>query len=539
MTSAQALGTTLDAATLLRVVWLVNGLILVSLFWWNRKYSLPASRAWWSPRPLKPVIGRNTYRAILLVIIMVAIVLRGLSLNSDLWIDEVLMLVRYVRQDLGSILTDFTDDNQHILYSALAHASISIFGESPAAFRLPAAVFGVGSIWAGARLARYVFGQKEALLTALLLTISYHHVWFSQSARAYTLVLFATLISTELLLRGLATNEKRYWLAYAAAIAIAAWAHLTAVLIALGHAIVLLIMGLSYLRNSRPKSWQWQPFLALALGGWITVNFYAPVIPQLIQYFNQPGAGSTPGPVAWSKPIWLVNEILHNLGIGLTLGWFSVAIAGAIGLYGLVCVIKRDWLFPLLALTPILVSGIILYLLGRSLWPRMFFPEIGYLAAIAAVGSLQAGKALARIFRRRLGLVQAAPAVVLCMLLAISLPKVYLYPKQNFTGARDYVKAQLNPGDTVLGLHMAGRVYHLYYEPGWPEIDDLEQLDDQQADSGYTWVLYTLPSYIREAKPSVQQRLDTDYEIVKKFPGTLGDGVIIVLRSKKRETADE
>ncbi len=535
---------TIDGFSLLYVVLFIDFLILIFLWWWNRKYSLKPSPAWWSPKPRHCGISDSRYQLILWAILAVAVALRSLSLNSGLWIDEVLTLVQYVRPDLTAILSDFSDDNQHILYSALAHISVTLFGESPAALRLPAMLAGVGSIWATAHLVRYVFGKKEALFSAALLTLSYHHVWFSQNARAYTLLLLGTVISTELLLRGLASGKGRYWLAYAAVIALTAWAHLTAIFVALAHGVILLFMGMAYLRSSHSKIWQWRPFLALGLAAWLTVNLYAPVIPQLYKYFSRSEVANTTAVVSstdtasWSNPVWLVNEILNHLMTGLGLGWLGVVVIALLGLYGLIHVLRRDWLFTLLALAPALITGLVFLLLGRNLWPRMFFQEIGVFAAIAVVGALGAGQLLTRIIRPWPRLIQTVPVLLLCVLFAVSLPRVYRYPKQDFSGARDYVKAHLQPGDTVLGLHMAGRVYHLYYEPDWLEINDLEGLNEQEAHKGYTWILYTLPAFIRRAHPEIQHKLDTEYEIMQKFPGTLGDGKIMVLRSRKQAVGE-
>ncbi len=535
---------TIDGFSLLYTVLLINFLILIFLFWWNRQYSLRTSPAWWSPTPRHSGISDNRYHLILCMILTIAVALRSLFLNSGLWMDEVLTLVQYVRLDFAAILSDFSDDNQHILYSALAHISVKLFGESPAALRLPAMLAGVGSIWATAHLVRYVFGKKEALFSAALLTLSYHHVWFSQNARGYTLLLLGTIVSTELLLRGLASGKWRYWLAYAVVIALTAWAHLTAIFVAVAHGAIFLFMGLAYLRASHSKTWQWQPFLALGLAAWLTVNLYAPVIPQLYGYFtrsdvvNTAGVGRFTGAESWGNPIWLVNEILNNLMMGLGLGWLGVVVIALLGLYGLVHVLRRDWLFTLLALAPALTTGLVFLLLGRSLWPRMFFQEIGFFAAIAVVSALGAGQLLTRIIRPWPRLIQAVPVLALCILFAVSLPKVYRYPKQDFSGARDYVKAHLQPGDTVMGLHMAGRVYRLYYEPDWPEINDLASFDEHEANKGYTWVLYTLPAFIKRAHPEIQYKLDTEYEIMQKFPGTLGDGKIIVLRSIKQAVSE-
>jgi uncharacterized membrane protein len=58
-----------------------------------------------------------------------------------------------------------------------------LFGDSGAALRLPAALFGVASLGAVYALGREVVGRREGLLAALALAFSYQHVWFSQNAR--------------------------------------------------------------------------------------------------------------------------------------------------------------------------------------------------------------------------------------------------------------------------------------------------------------------------------------------------------------------
>ena len=48
----------------------------------------------------------------------------------------------------GADLSTFSEQNQHFLYTLLAHAPSVLFGESAWALRLPAVFFGIGSIWA-------------------------------------------------------------------------------------------------------------------------------------------------------------------------------------------------------------------------------------------------------------------------------------------------------------------------------------------------------------------------------------------------------
>ncbi len=65
-----------------------------------------------------------------------AAVLRAIGLDGGLWLDEILTLIESVRRPVAQIVTTFPSNNQHTLYSVLAHASISAIrrrGVEPAA----------------------------------------------------------------------------------------------------------------------------------------------------------------------------------------------------------------------------------------------------------------------------------------------------------------------------------------------------------------------------------------------------------------------
>lgn len=114
-------------------------------------------------------IGKATWLS-LIGLTVVALVLRLWNLNSDLWYDEVLSLLDYFRPPFGEIVTSFASQNQHMLYSLLAHLSIQVFGETAAAVRLPSVMFGVASLWALFFLGRLLVSKTEALLAAALAT---------------------------------------------------------------------------------------------------------------------------------------------------------------------------------------------------------------------------------------------------------------------------------------------------------------------------------------------------------------------------------
>ena len=102
----------------------------------------------------------------LVCILVLALGLRLIQLNSGLWYDEIVTLVNYVRLPTADLLTTYSSLNNHILFSLLAKVSVTCFGESPWALRLPAVLFGVGSVAATWWLGRQVVSRGESLLAA-------------------------------------------------------------------------------------------------------------------------------------------------------------------------------------------------------------------------------------------------------------------------------------------------------------------------------------------------------------------------------------
>ena len=77
-----------------------------------------------------------------------------------------------------------------------ANVFVTVLGESAWSIRLPAVLFGVASIPVLYALGERVTGTREALLACAILSVSYHHIWFSQNARGYTMLAFWTILST-------------------------------------------------------------------------------------------------------------------------------------------------------------------------------------------------------------------------------------------------------------------------------------------------------------------------------------------------------
>ena len=161
----------------------------------------------------------------LVALLIAATILRFYRLNSGLWFDEIVTYVKYARLPFLTIVTTFDSENQHFLYSILAHLSLLIFGDSNWALRLPAVIFGVGSIWALFLFGREIRNDTEALLASALLTFSYHHVLFSQDARGYSGLLFWGFLSSWLFARGLRGKQIKTWVFFGRTAALSVVTH--------------------------------------------------------------------------------------------------------------------------------------------------------------------------------------------------------------------------------------------------------------------------------------------------------------------------
>jgi uncharacterized membrane protein len=522
--------TMLLGAFILKLLLIFDGIILVvvAIAYSRQWLRLPSNYApLWSPRgqSAEPL---SFYYPLLLSLLLMAAILRFIAVDSDLWMDEVFTLVESARLGFGEIFSSYKGDNQHTLYVLLANCAINVLGESAFSLRLPAVLFGIASIWAVARLAKLVFGDRVALISVLLLSFSYHHIWFSQNARAYTLLLFTTVLSLDFLLRGLRSGEWKYWLAYAVTIALGAWAHLTGVFVAMAHVPVIVVI---LIHQGRLMSDGGRPLVALLLAAWLTLHFYGLGLPQIFDFFTQ-SVGAVKPAVEWTSPLWLINEILARIGMPVSVGWAGLLMLSLPGLFILYYLMRRDWVFVSLAIMPGLLLAVVMIAMGRNLWPRMFFNEAGVIIILLVVTGLAIGDWLVKLLTGSFSKIRYLPLSVLALIFILTLPKLYKYPKQNYTGARDYVLGQMGPGDTVYGLLHAGHVYSLYYAPQWEQLNTLEQLEANRNQHGDTWVLYTLPDLINNAMPELAKGLEAGYDVVEVFPGTLGDGEIIVLRSK-------
>ncbi len=458
---------------------------------------------------------------------LLAAVLRLYGLETGLWYDEMLTHVHYMDLSVGQIVSTFHDANNHVLFTIAAKLSISAFGDTSFAFRLPAALFGIASIVALYAFARQVSSPLVALFAVALLTVSYHHIWFSQNARGYTALLFFALLSSALMLRAMERNSPGLWVAMAITGALGAYTHLSMGFVAIAQFAVYAGHVWSA-RDDYDRPW----FVGLIYGfiplGLLTLLAYALVLPDILGG-NLLGSGLQDDRLAWLNPFWALMEIVNALRVGFAGGAIGLIAAVIFGIGLLDFLVKRPAVVALF-LIPTVAGFVLMTSIGYTLFPRFFFFAMGFAVVIVINGAV----VLAGFGSRLLGWTEDRdwwlPAVLCLGIVGASILSLrYVYaPKQSYERAIAYVEENIEAGDTVVALGIANFPFNTYYGKGWETLKTAEELDALRARTDRTWIVHIMPVHARTVYEDVLSVLDTDYSLADTFYGTLNGGAVVV-----------
>jgi mannosyltransferase len=114
--------------------------------------------------------------------------------HESLWTDEVLS-VELARRPWPALLAATAEDGHPPLYVALLRVWTGALGESESAVRSLSAAIGVATLAAFFALAFRLLSTRAALIATLLLACAPYHVYYSQEARNYALLLLLTVLS--------------------------------------------------------------------------------------------------------------------------------------------------------------------------------------------------------------------------------------------------------------------------------------------------------------------------------------------------------
>jgi hypothetical protein len=473
-----------------------------------------------SPETPPSIVASRQWEALGLAILMVAaLALRLIELDSGLWYDEIVTLVESVRQPAWQIVTEFKGTNNHPLYSLLAHVSVVAFGEHPWSLRLPAVFFGVASIPMIFLLADALGRRRDAMWAAALMTVSYHHIWFSQNARGYTALLFWTMLTTWLFWRLLHARRWLLMVGYGVAAALGVYTHLTLAFVVIAHA---LLWSAHVWRRRHDGDWRQEAAVAalsLGLAAVGTALLYAPLFQQAVTVVQSPPAST----VAFATPGWALVEALRGLQIGF--GGVGLLAAGVFALVGLFNYWRQSVLLTAVLVLPALISAVGVVAAGLPIRPRFFFGLFGFALLLVVRGAASAGDMLGEFVGGRGGkLAGASLASVIVLLSLASLPYGYRYPKQDFGGAVRFLTERRLEAEPVATGGLASYPFTRYYGVPSTRIQTLADLETLRGRSRRLWLVYSFPEYMDQTLVAAIEQCALEATL----PGTVGGGAVFI-----------
>ena len=342
------------------------------------------------------------------------------------WIDEIIT----VQAAQGLTAWDVT---QYPAFLAFVGAAMGILGTSEWSARLVPALVGVVTIPSLYLIARRMFDAKVALVAVLLPALSPWHIYWSQNARFYTIVLL--LFTTALFAFYVAIEDDRpsYLVIAGALLFLAARERVFAMfLIPIAGLYLILVYLLPF---ERPKGLTKRNLaLLLVLGGGLTLMFSLPFLQSPAQWtdtFNRINTG----------PIWLASGVAFYVGIP------TITLAAFMGVYLLQ---RRDRAALLLVIAAIIpLAGVMLLSLVQYAANRHVFMTLPSYLILAAVGVRELIK------RSDQGVRLMAIGILMVLVLTSLSENVLYYQYQNgnrddWKGAFEILQTKMQPGDLVV-----------------------------------------------------------------------------------------
>jgi uncharacterized membrane protein len=389
------------------------------------------------------VAGTRAHRLALPTILALAAALRCYRpAREGLWLDEA-MSVRFARLGLPDILAmpparEFNPP----LYYALLHFWVRLWGEGDAAVRALSIVLGVAAVAGAYCLGRRLLGEEAGLVAALLLATCPYHVYYSQEARFYALLVALTLFVLDAFVRVILGGGRRAQAAYVILSVLLFYTHAHAVFVLAVPVVYVLIEYARSADERAPGLRRWLRLeLLVALGAAVwTGPFLARVAAQQTSFWI-------------ARPTWseLLRTLFQYAGSTLALCVIAAAVA-AETILGAAAIARRDPRVPTEArVRPgrLLALWITIPLLAPFVLSRVMTPFFLARASIASVPALHLVTARAR------GRLPRAPLRwgVVAAVVAASLVNQWLYfqvrGKEQWREAAAWVEAAAVPGDLV------------------------------------------------------------------------------------------
>lgn len=366
--------------------------------------------------------------------------------------DEAVTYMYFVRHPWPDALSLYTYPNNHLFHTLLAKASVTVFGNSPWALRLPAFLAGSLLVPACYAVARAIYGARVALFAAAIVAASGVLTLYATNARGYSIVALAFLLLMLQAIRLMRGSPSSEWIAFAVIAAIGLWT-IPVMLYPLGAVCVWL--ALSMLVDGKRAELR-RMAIALGVAAGLTLLAYSPVISRegIAAVTSNKFVQSS----GWMEFFQQLPETLREAMTSWSLGIppivsFALAACAVFALARHATLSRFRVSLPLAAFV---WSAWLLVVNHRAPFARVWLWFLPVAASLAAAGAVTA---MERWSRTRRLIADRAPAMAVGFSFAAALSVVFSYAVLVTRDTGTYREADdasavlaqvLRPGDRVL-----------------------------------------------------------------------------------------
>lgn len=540
-----------DGVTLFQGSLVIEGIVLLfmALTCWTY---VPVSPNCLPRIGLRPEAIEPAPRTLLLLLIATVFLGAGLRLfrlDTGMWLDEIVTLATS-RGSLLDVLTVYISSNNHLLNTVLVKASTGLFGDSSWAVRLPAALFGIATVPVIYLFSRGGLSRWQSVFTALVLVVSYHHIFFSQNARGYAGYLLFSMVSTLALVKGMQRDRPAMWALFVASTVLNFASILNAAFVSAGH-VLISVIALFVIRSQggSPAPLFRRLFAVFAISGLLVIQLYSVVIPQALAYVGDTYEVKSTGFEAFSLEflVEMARGVSAGFGPGVFLGALPFLVIAGVGFF---VVFRRNWVLALGLALPGALTATFLLLKGLTFSPRFFLLWLPLAILSAVAGLHETARFAAARFRKseRFGVALTGLLVVLVSVAsASSLPYYYRVPKQNYADPIELIESKRTPEQIVIVVYTAEEGVRYYSQNfGVKEnveyfyVRSLDRLNEVLSEHPLeeTYLITTFERALEIDLPDLATEIHRHWQVAHTFSATIGDGEVSVWRPKPDQTSN-
>ena len=296
-----------------------------------------------------------------LILLLLAAVIRFLHLGAwSFWADEVATLRD--AQELHKVAG-------YPVGYALIGWTVKLLGIGPTEFagRLLPAVVGAISVCVIFLIGRRIFSERAGVLAGVFLALSCYHLFFSQFARYYTLLMLLGLLGMWAAYWGIERNNKAWLIGAVVLLGLGFWTHWSAALLLPALGVYLLWAAR---RASRPDGLTLAN-VAILFGPFVLGGLM--LLPRLMEFLTLWRGGADFSP---ARALWFTAKLLYRLDAALL-------ICAVIGVWVLLRQGDRraKWLLTFAAVPVLLLTVFVAFSKGGSRFGIVVLPPVVLLAA--------------------------------------------------------------------------------------------------------------------------------------------------------------